>query len=101
VGPSDFQPFGPYTNIIIFPGTDYKCLVFERLESYYLFREILSAETCSVQLYVIGQEYCSTKFCDGNVTSLVYGISGEQTGTELAEQRIQRGERKMRIKEEN
>lgn len=98
--PRDFQPFGPYTNFIIFPGTDYKCIVVERLGSYYLFREILNAETCSVHLFVTGREYCSAKVCDENVTSLVYGVSGEQTGTALAERGIQRGERKSRINEE-
>jgi hypothetical protein len=84
VGPSDFRSFGPYTNFVISPVTGYKCLVVERSGSYYLFREIRSAETCSVQLYVTGKEYCNTKVCDGNVTSLVYGVSGEQIGTAMA-----------------
>lgn len=95
MGPRDFQPFGPYTNFVIFPLTDYKCLVVEGLESYYLFSEILSAETCSVHLYVTGKEFCCTKVCDGNVTSLVCGVGGEQTGTELAKRGIQRSERKI------
>jgi len=39
--------------------------------------------------------------CGGNVTSLVYGVSGEQGGTELVKQRIERGERKSIINEDN
>jgi hypothetical protein len=101
VGPSDFQPFGPHKNFIIFPGADYKCLVVERLESYYLFREILSAETCSVRLYSTGKEYCNREVCNGNVTSLVDEVRGEQTGMELAKRRIKGDERKTRIDEEN
>jgi len=98
VGPSDFQPFGPYTNFMLFARTDYKCLVVQRLESCYLFSEMLSAETCNVPLFVTGKEYCNVKVC---VTSLIYGVSGEQSGTELGKQRIQRGERKSIIDEDN
>ena len=93
--------FGPYANFIIFAGADYKCLVVERLESCYLFSEMLNPETCSVPLFVTGKEYCNMEFSGGNATSLVYGVSGEQGGTELVKQRIQRGERKSIINEDN
>jgi len=54
-----------------------------------------------VRLYSTGKEYCNTKVCDGNVTSLVDEVRGEQTGMELVKRLVQRGERKTRIDGEN
>jgi len=62
---------------------------------------MLGAETCSVPRFATGKEYCNMEVCGGNVTSLVYGVSGEQGGTELVKQRIERGERKSIINEDN